>query len=250
MFGMRSQPWHEPRPTLTHYQWFKNLLDLHRVTRAWVRDLKVETAPAPELTYQLTRVMGPDLRVNLDQIQGLSETATEADLDLLLDHTTPTELLQKLEITVWAVHAWTFKDILEKTPKNEREAMLNLLEQSCWKSGRECANRRWPSFPDASKGDLRDIAAAFDDTPFSGYPDTSNFLVRRALKDHVELELIHWGESHPQVASLADIVDLGILHIHWLKGYAYSLNTQVMLEIIEPGHGSNQRGILRLSFLV
>lgn len=229
-FGQnRTDPWHLRRPSTEDYQWFRNLVDLHMLTAEWLGSLKMEREATP---HQLRRVLSPSVQESLWMLEKLTQSSIPNDLESLLDDSKPAEMLSRLEYTVWAVQAWTVMNILDKTPREERSAMRNVLEQSSWKSGRACAKRRWPEFPDGYRSDLRGILAAFRSSPFSGYPRHSTFLVKRATGSELQLELL--GCPHQsrylEVQAVAD--DLCHLQTHWMRGFAYALNPTVMLDYL------------------
>ncbi len=234
---MREYPWNVRRPSTQHYQRYRNLLDLHALTQQWLKDLNVERAP-----HLLKRGVGSEVHETLWMLENLAEAATSPNestgassadtgrgLSDILDDTTPDDVLGRLERTVYAVQAWTLAGILDRTPKEERRAILNQLEQSSWNAGRTCAQSRWPHLEPHSRSDLRGILCAFNDSPLAGAPERT-FLIRRAVSDELILELracphcLPYPEVQPSAPHLCN------MHAFWIRGFAYSLNTRISIE--------------------
>src|ERR1700744_252004 len=108
---MRDYPWHLRLPTTQQYQWFKNLVDLHELTREWLKEIQTDR-PA----HLLTRGLSPEVSENLWMLDSLSQT----EMERLLDDTSPDDTLSRLEHTVWAVQSWTLTHIYGRaTPSNK-----------------------------------------------------------------------------------------------------------------------------------
>jgi hypothetical protein len=227
---MREHPWHLRRASAEHHHWYRNLTDLHALTTAWLNDLNVPRSP-----NALRRGLDDDLAETLWLLEGMSaETETPGPrLDSILDDTRPEDLLSRLERTIWLVQAWTLIGITDKVEKTagteDRDSLLNQLEQSSWRAGRLCATRRWPNLDPEARGDLRGIFAALRDSPLSGSAQRPAWLVRRRLPAELQLELLdcpHRGRF-PEIAPVAD--RLCELHAHWLRGFAYALNSRISI---------------------
>lgn len=229
--GMREHPWHIRRPTTEHYRWFADLIDLHAITTNWLKSLEWDERQLP---HQLKRVATPAVRESLVLLDALAETAVPNQLDSLLDQSMPEELLSRLEQTIWAVQAWTLRNILEKTQDSESDAVRNALEQSSWKSGRDCSTRRWSAFPAEYAGgaapDLRRMFALLSYSPISGYPNRPFSLIRRSTRDELTVELMSCPHlsSHLEVQPVADA--LCHLHISFMRGFLYAKNTRILLD--------------------
>jgi hypothetical protein len=236
---MREYPWSERRPSAEHYQNFRNLADFHALTLAWLSDLEIE----PDGTH-LKRVMGPLTSEDIWMLGSLVENTLPSQLDkILVDESTPEDLLKKLRQTVWGAQAWALKNVLERTPREEQPALRNLLEQSSWKAGRRCALARWAHLDPNQARDLGHVFACLQDSPFSGYPQGPGFLVRRQVSSEIETEMLLCPHRSPstEVQPMADL--LCMLHVHWIRGYAYGLNPFVMIT-----YRTGSRCILRWAF--
>ena len=232
----RHQKWHSRIPTNEQYQRFRNILDIHNLTRGWLTE--IETSLNRQ-TYLLPRVKVPGVEENLWMLEKLSETYAASNLDQLLDESQPNELLDRLERTVWVTQSWTFQEIMGKTPEAETDAMLGLLEQSSWKSGRKSAAGRWPDLTKSSRENLRSILATFLQTHISASTLQDSLLIRRATPELCEFELLNCPHQSPfaEIKKAAD--SLCLQHYHWLKGFAYQLNTTVRSEY-QPTQGSRR----------
>lgn len=219
---MRENPWHLRIPTAENSQWFSNLVDLHEITTSWVKELLSEKP-----SYVLTRGIDKEVSESLWMLDSFTQT----DLGHFMDDTQPTDVLARLEHTIWAVQAWTVDNLEKNSPVTQKSSLESLLTQICWRKGKECAENRWKAL--IKKGitiPLQNILLALNHSPFSGYPYRSGFLIRRATQREIEIELtlcphqIHYREVSP----CADI--LCRLHSQWMRGFAYGLNSQVSME--------------------
>lgn len=217
----RQNPWHLRLPQAQHYQWFKNLVDLHELTTLWIKDLQVDRP-----NYFLTRGLTSEMTENLWMLDSLSQTS----LDELLDETDPHTLLTRLEKTIWTIQAWTLNHILSQTLPQVTSSLSSLIEQTSWKAGKSCAEKRWPKLQRLGSQDLSTILMALQDTPFSGYPHSSGFLVRRVTHESIEVELQAcphqqtFTETQPQATTLCQV------HTQWCRGFGYALNQRTSIE--------------------
>lgn len=224
---MREQTWFSRRPTATHEQWFRNLVDLNELTNAWIKQLQ-QTERA---THSMSRGVGADIT---DQMWMLGWLGNQG-LESLLDDTLPDDTLGRLDRTVWAVQGLALGSLHSKSGAN-KQALDTQLEQIAWKQGRLGAEMRWPRLAKSGKAGLREAFHAFAHSPLSGYPHRDGFLIKRALSDEilVELRACPHRSHYPEVAPVAD--RLCRLHAHWMRGFAYALNSKTSLEhvIQEP----------------
>jgi len=235
---MRENPWHIRRPTTEHYQRFRNLIDLHQLTCTWLEDLNLDQPTTP---HQIKRVGIPGIAESLRVLENLTSRTVPKDLEDFLDESYPDELLDKLQQTIWVMHSWSLRSIFEQTPRDEWAALRNVLEQSSWKAGRDCCKRRWKQIPVYATKNLRGILAAFQDSPLSGYPKFSSFLIKRATAMELDLELLQCPHNSPflEVETVAD--DLCPLHTHYMRGYVYHLNTTVLMDYKNGIRGSKKQ---------
>lgn len=238
---MREHPWHLRRPSSAHFQWFRNLLDLNRVTVTWIREIAAFQKTTP---HQLKRVLTPGLEKTLDEIKKrnprygshLLDDSVPRDLSTVLDHQKPEVFLSRLEESVWALQASTLALVLDRTESDERSALQTLLEQSSWRCGRTTAEERWGNLPAEHRQDLRSLYFSFQNGPLSLHPDIQNgFILRRATPDELELELLNCPHesSFRGVKKVADT--LCPLHSFWARGYLYELNHLSFLEFRPRG---------------
>jgi hypothetical protein len=224
---IREQPWHEPRPTSEHYLWFNQLVELHSLTRQWLTDLEIETPPAP---HQLKRIASPKVHEKFARLETMMDQAETFDLVRLVDETDPHEFLTRLENTVWVVQGWTLRSLLDRIEKKEEAALINLLQQSSFKCGREVAERRWRGVDTTLGTDFRACLSALFDSPFAGYPRHRSFLIKRSVPDDVQIELLHCPHRMKQVEVVQVADTLCSLHSHWIRGFVYALNSKIMVE--------------------
>lgn len=225
---MREQPWNIRRATAEHDQWYRNILDLHALTLGWLKELESE-----QPSHFLKRgAATPELAEALSMLERITESAPKAGagFDTLLDDSEPTDLLTRLEHTVHAVQALTLSHLLERAQADDRTALLNQLEQNSWKAGRLCGETRWSTLSREARGDLRAALSALRDSPMSGLPHHDNLLVKRVIAEELQLELLGCPHQsrHNEVRSTADA--LCSLHTHWIRGFAYAINTRLSIE--------------------
>jgi hypothetical protein len=246
-----ESPWHLRLPTNEHYQWFRNLVDLHAITVSWRDELKVTQA----MTMITRGADGETRRAQLavpESFNAELDALAETPLETLLDDTWPQDLLGRLEQAVWATQSATLQGLLQKTEgASDRESLASRLEQICWKLGRKCAETRWPELAARSEPDLRAIVLALNDTPFTGYPLRDGFLAKRMLRNEALLELRACPHQarHLEIAGLKEVADpLCRYHAHWLRGYAYALNSKVSSDYTlgESKRNLRDRCLLRL----
>jgi hypothetical protein len=231
---MREQPWHLRRPTAETYRWYRNLTDLHAITTGWLDELDMERnvhlLKRGFSRGQLTEEISSTLWI----LENLAAPAGEqAALESFFDDSLPEDVLGRLEQAIWCVQAWTLSSLLDQAATKDRTAILNQLEQSTWRSGRDCARARWAELDEAARSDLRAVLQAFRDSPLSGAPRQDRFLVRRATTREISLELRECPHRSPHAALFGseNVADrLCNLHAHWVRGYLYSINTRITVE--------------------
>ncbi len=226
---MREHPWHQRRPTAHHHLWYRNLMELHQVTQEWVNELKL-----PRPSHFLGHKASPEVRETVARLEGAVENLLHPDeeggLDRLLDDTSPDSLLTRLQNSVETLQGWSLRGILDRTPDSERAKLMGQLEQGTWKRGRACASERYGRLPAASREDLRTVLAAAEGLPL--HPDRLGpaFLLERALRDELQLELHHCAHRSRNPALLAVADPLCSLQDAWVRGFLYELNPRIRLE--------------------
>jgi hypothetical protein len=218
-------PWNQRKALLTHHRWFRNLVDFHHMTRGWV-----EEATSEREAHQMERAPSPEM---IDDIK-LLDALPDARLDTLLDDTDPTDLLARLEYSVWAVQAWTYTSLTGRISGSEKEKLNSVLEQSVWKQGRAAAEKRWHHAEKQTRGnfseDLRSLFLTLIDSPVALNLGEDAFLLRRGLIRELEFEFraCPHHSRYPEVIPVAN--ELCFFHSAWVRGYIYGLNHQVQIE--------------------
>jgi hypothetical protein len=217
---MREYPWHQRKALLKHHRWFRNLVDFHSITRAWIEESHLNQSAHPQASLQ-----------DLDDLK-LLETLPDARLELLLDDTSPEDLLGRLEYAVWSVQGWTYSTLFERQngAKDAAGALASKLEQATWKQGQSVAEKRWNRIGEDSRSDLRAIFLTMIDSPIALSLGEDAFLLKRGLSSHVEFEFracpheSRFPEANPASNELC------ALHSAWVRGYLYGLNPKAQLE--------------------
>lgn len=241
---MRENPWHIRRATHRHYRWYENILDLHALTRSWLSELNAER-PA----HLLAPAVAPEIRDSLRKLERVAQSAAPAgeSLESLLDDTSPDDLLMRLEHAVHLVQAITLRSMLDRVESASARSLTGQLEQASWRTGRDCAARRWPTLARAPVEDLHGVVAATRGNPFHGSGDSDPLLVQRLVSHELRAELRACPHQSPIPATRAVADELCALHAHWLRGFSYALNSRVVIEHFpapEPGARCRQRWFL------
>lgn len=249
---MREHPWSLRRPSHEHYRWFNNLLDLHWLTREWIKDLSLrENDPSHHLKRAITSGLGETYAV----LEKITETSVPPELDLILDEMLPEELLQRLEHLIWVIQSWSVHNILSHTSKDERTAVFHALQQTAWTVGRQCADRRWKNLEPAAREDLRALSSILQDSPLAKASRSHGFLVVRSTEEELILQLLQCPHrsKYYEVRPVAD--ELCELHFHWIRGFTYGIHTRLHCEYVPrmidpeaPEKSSQSYCQLRLSF--
>jgi hypothetical protein len=222
---MRDYPWNQRTALLKHHRWFRNLMDFHSITRAWIEECQPKGGATPQHSPHYSE----DLK--------LLETLPDARLELLLDDTSPEDLLTRLEHSVWSVQGWTYSTLSDRqggkgaTPA-AASTLWSTLEQATWKQGQAVAEKRWQRIGESSRSDLRAIFLTMIDSPIALSLGEDAFLLKRGLPTHIEFEFraCPHDARFPETTSSTD--ELCALHSAWIRGYLYGLNPKAQLEYL------------------
>ncbi len=227
---MREYPWHLRLPTHEHYKRFFYLHHLHELTQSWIREAEVDPPP----------VHSKGTSIDVTENLWMLDLIHKGELEVLLDDTSPNDILNRLERTVWAYQSLSLVHLYGRTLPN-KTSLDTILEQSSWKMGKNYSELQWNSLSHTGSQDLRDILLALNDSPFAGYPTGDSFLVRRAISTEVQIELrscphrVHF----PEIRGVED--RLCRLHAHWMRGFGYSLNNRVSVQHLVQSPRCTQR---------
>lgn len=241
MLPTREHPWNDRLVSAKHHQWLARLGSLHRLTRSWAEELRALKA-IDRAEHLLTRGLDAEVSQGLWMLERLTSQGSQK-IEPLLDDTTPDDVLGRLERTAWSVQVWMILSL--RTPNGERGPLDAVLEQVAWRQGRQTAEESWAGARgktvNASSAEpvaLRPLLLALSASMLSGGtgPEGATsecFLVRRALKQEVFLELRTCPHQQPYCAAVApkETIDrLCEFHSHWMRGFAYVLNSRAGLE--------------------
>jgi hypothetical protein len=230
--------WNDREASYPHHFRFEQLLELHHLTEAWIDALRQAGADRP--SHALDRGLSREITDQLWMLGSLDPRGLES----LLDDTSPEDVLGRLERTVWSVQSYTLAKLLERTHDEETRVLRSVLEQTSWKSGRNCAEKRWGILRPATRRSMRRLVLTLNDTPFGGSPDCSGFLMTRVTDHEARFDLLRCAHqsSHNEVRLVAD--ELCAFHSHWLKGFAYGLNPAVQVETARENGRCRNRWVL------
>lgn len=237
---MREQPWDQRIATHYHYHWYENLLDLHQLTSAWLKDLDLERP---------SWFTGPHVSPRIRDTIGRFEKAAGPEhkiesLETLLDDTLPEDLLGRFNETVETVQAWVLQSSLDQATSTNKDFLLSRMGQASWRAGRECSIKRWKEPSRQGMDDLRGVLASFKTSPILGFPSEDGLLVCRATSSEIILELraCPHQSSNPAVHRVAD--ELCQLQSHWIRGFVYPLNSKICVDHSRTGNICSQRWYL------
>ncbi len=239
---MREHTWNSRLASTQHFRWYRDLRDLHALTRHWSQRLSVDSirtagAEAKRLPFPET----------LELLRSLE--APETRLSTLLDDTLPEDSLGRLDHVVRAVQS----DTLQLASQKFAAQTLGTLAETTFDAGKSCADERWNSVPSQASqndselhGNLRGILSMTEGSPIFG---RGSLLSLRSLPNELKLEVLdcphtsHLAETRTQADTLC------ALHVEWLKGFLSALNPEIRVDY-EAGssHGGHSEKRCRLTW--
>lgn len=197
------------------------------MTDQWFSDASVSES---ETQHLLERVAAPEVRRVWDQLRALRSELTQVSLESMeavLQAEMPAELLQRFERTVLVFQAAGLGMLLEKTPKGEQPALVNLLEQSSWRAGKTHAESEWKGAPISL---LRDVLSCLRDSPLGVYEGRPRVLVIRSTRNEMLMEVRSCPHTSqiPEVKQFAEA--LCRLHARWVAGFIQGVMPTIRLD--------------------
>lgn len=218
---MNESTWNRPLPLSHHQRIFSNLIDLHRITRDWLRALGIE---GPAKPHEIQRVFSPEIKSRFMKLDSLMDDAENRALEHLIPETSVESFLTRLHYTVWAVQGWTLQNLFEKTDEPERPALLNLLEQSSWKTGRQIASRKWQDTASNFAQAMPNVVSAIKEAPLMHSDMGQGFIVERLTSTSVSLSWLKCPHTLTVMETQSVVETLCHLHHQVIRGYLYALN--------------------------
>lgn len=225
---MREQLWNARLASTQHFRWYRNLSDIHALTRSWLTEDESKSAfPAQSLPFPETAAM----------LAGLDSQAAESDdsrLNRILDDTNPDDTLGRLDLVVNTVQATTAA----------RAGSTEALREASEKSGAAYGVLRWRDADEGVRGNLRGILSLMDGAPLFGQ---GSFLVHRSTVHELSTELLRCPHTSSIREVQAQADRLCELHSCWLRGYLKSLNPSIQLEYKarDSGDSKSQRCLMK-----
>lgn len=213
-------PWHTRVHTHDQERRYRKLIALHDITLEWIEVLKL-TPPGDLIREDLDEPLSPHF-------------------EALLDDTSPEDVLIRLEEKIWKLQAHTLQAILKMNSYDPLESLVPQLEQASWRLGRRASEANSQALPEHLRHDLRSLVLTALESPF--FPQgTEGFLIKRAVRDEIQLEL-HCCPHQKPWAEILQVADpLCTIHSQWLRGYAYGLNPRVALETTTKKNTAQKR---------
>lgn len=192
------------------------------MTDQWFTDAAVTETDTEHL---LARVAAPEVKRVWDSLGTIKNTLTQ--LEPLLQDELPAELVHRIERTVLGFQGAGLGLLLEKTPKSETPALINLLEQSSWRAGKSFAQQEWKHTRPLS---LTDALSCLRDSPLGAFEGMSRYLVVRATRTDLQLQVRSCAHHStvPEVKKFAGT--LCTLHARWVSGFVHALLPEVHVD--------------------
>lgn len=230
--------WMDRTPKHEHYQNFRNLADLHRMTLSWVESVAQGSLNLPD---HLLRVSSPGIRQTLEQLSVLSQEALPITFEEILKEWDPEELIPTFDRIVKSLQAWVLQGLLDRTPTNEHESLMGVLENTSFDSGQKLAETRWKALLEKNPTfTLKEAYQAWLESPLGLPPGKQNLLLmRRQATDEIRVEsfLLPLHSPYWEIKPIAK--ELTRLHLQWIRGFLYRLNSQILVseEQLKDRHG-------------
>ena len=241
---MREHTWNSRLASTQHFRWYRDLRDLHALTRHWSQRLSTETEtkrlPYPETLLLLRSLEAPETELKNASGQLVGHLVGH------LDDTLPEDSLGRLDHVVRAVQAET----LQLASQKFSAQTLGTLTETSFEAGKDCANRRWHASAVQSdtelRGNLRGVLSMTEGSPIFG---RGALLSLRSLAHELQLEVLECPHTSHLAETRAQADTLCALHVEWLKGFLSALNPEIRVDY-EPGsgHGGHSEKRCRLQW--
>lgn len=222
--------WNLRNPTFEEERRYFNLIDLHKMTQAWLHELSPAEA---HMAHRLERVIRPELAQNLWLLEKVKLDQLPPELSKMVDAQSVDEFLNELEETILIVQSTTLENAMEHT--SDHIGLMNLLEKVSWKHGKALSERRWPNF---SATDLKPYFQTLTDSPLwtqkspKKSPSEVPFLLERTTQG---LCTFYWLQSPHAKSSMrisARVMELCQLYHEFIRGFFYGLSRSLKVEIV------------------
>jgi hypothetical protein len=225
-----SKPWNLRNPSFEEERRYFNLIDLHKLTQAWLHE--INPADAANTTHRLERVIRPELAQNLWLLEKVKLDQLPPELSKMIDSQSVTEFLNELEETIFIVQSTTLENTLDHT--TDHIGMMNLLEKVSWKYGRALAERRWPQFNETHSDEPQKFFQTLMDSPLwtQKHPGDLPFLLERVTSELCSFYWLHSPHATPSLRISARVMELCQLYHEMIRGFFYGLSRSLKVEII------------------
>lgn len=225
--------WIDRTPTHEQYIAFCNLMDLHRMTLSWVKSVAEGTLNLPD---HLSRVSSPGIKLTLEQLDQLSHDDLPTSFEEILKEWDPEDLIPALDRIVKSLQAWIIQGLMDRTPQSDHESLINILENSSFSSGSQIAELRWGENLKIKSFTLDQAYNAFLYSPLGKGSQKGFLLERRKSTQTIEIEtnLLPLHSAYWEIKAVAPLITR--LHLQWIRGFMYKLNSQILVSEFETGN--------------
>lgn len=235
---MRENPWHLRQPTLVHFKWFKNLIELHRLTYEWVS--RLHPNPPPCGFFVKKGAIHPETEKAIQILSNVLPNLPEVDLEGVIHDALPDAFLEVFQHAVWRIQADSLETLYQSISPEEVRSLESSLEEIAVRQGATCAQGRWHHLSAEFTQDLPHLFQVMKDSPFSGALHKSPFLWKRISSNKAEGELLFCPHQlgYPEIKAVANA--LCHLHSQWMLGFLLALNPGVKMTTVIKSPRCNQ----------
>jgi|GEM_PF-2309339 len=227
-----QQAWNQRQPIFEEERRYFNLIDLHKLTQAWLHELNPADA---DTAHRLERVIRPELAQNLWLLEKIKLDQLPPELSRMVDAQSVGEFLNELEETVQIVQITTLENALDHT--TDAVGLMNLLEKVSWKHGKSIAERRWPDFSgsaDLSGHEPKKYFQALTDSPL-WTPSAKHelpFLLERSTPSRCSFYWLQSPHAKPSLSISPRVMELCQLSHELIRGFFYGLSRSLKVDIV------------------
>jgi len=223
--------WNQRQPIFEEERRYFNLIDLHKLTQAWLHELNPADA---DTAHRLERVIRPELAQNLWLLEKIKLDQLPPELSKMVDAQSVGEFLNELEETVQIVQITTLENALDHT--TDAVGLMNLLEKVSWKHGKSIAERRWPDFSGSDLADRepKKYFQALTDSPLwtPSAKQEFPFLLERSTPSRCSFYWLQSPHSKSSLSISPRVMELCQLSHELIRGFFYGLSRSLKVDIV------------------
>ncbi len=220
----QNHAWHERNPKFEEDRKYLNLLQLHGLTQAWLKEIDPSEDTGAHRLHRLERTRKPVLAQNLWFLEKLRMDQLPPSLSSLLDGSSAQDFLKDLEENIWIIQFSVFENAMEHTL--DRASLTNLLEKITWSHAKRLSEERWPDLKKPSPYECYQI---FQYSPLQ--LGASSLLE----SNHPHFCSFFWLNSplsNPSLNRSPLIREFCHIHFQFIQGFFYGMSRTLRTEIV------------------